>query len=349
MSAVRDFVLSRRASVDLGILTSRDHIGAASCLAGRREMVGGDCSMSIDLLHVPVVNIGHYGIGLVYAIVGGGDGEGGNMVKRAGADMIHCGRFCRDERTGETVHVMSDLRGHQLETVTLMWLGGAGRDSRARERMDFLCDATLFATGRIVQSVFRCEHTVRVNSQDSPLSVVPSHGTDFSQAGNNMAFYGGRSEEFLVSKGGGGGELTLYGSVAVETGKPLYSENFSGEDFEDDSVRSARFNILRAVTQVKLTMIDPLVLRCWPFARLLSTLVDFETERVRRDTESGTPDSDFAANDFSPGGCLAVGAGSAAVGNGVENLRVIDSDAVWFSDDSSWDASVEESARAYKL
>lgn len=54
-----------------------------------------------------------------------------------------------------------------------------------------------------------------------------------------------------------------------------------------------------------MVSVDPVVLRCWPFTRLFTTLIELEMKRAKLEIEGGNSGSnqDFAATDFSPLGC----------------------------------------------
>lgn len=249
MTEIRKFVLSCSASVDLGVLASRANIAAASMLAEKREMRRGASSavIAIDALYVPVANIGHMAIGLVYGIrskVAEGTGSsdtaavGGNIISRSEGSLMHSGRFFRDERRGEMFHVICDLRNSELATVSLFWTGPVlGPDYEARERPDFLCDASFFKIGRINQGTLQCEHTVRLSSDSCPVSKFSRHSMDFSKVRNNMAFCHMRSQDFEVIGGKGNTVVLQIGAVAVRPDQPIFKHIFSAENHDRASVR----------------------------------------------------------------------------------------------------------------
>lgn len=110
------------------------------------------------------------------------------------------GRYIRDERSGEILYVLTDVRPW-VQTLSLVWVGPPlGADGRLRETISLTCDAALFSAGALVRSVLRCEHVVRVTAAPFTPLTLPASPTDISVNARNMEVYAGDTDGYLVPR-----------------------------------------------------------------------------------------------------------------------------------------------------
>jgi hypothetical protein len=111
------------------------------------------------------------------------------------------GRYIRDERTGEILYMVCDVRAAEVETISLIWVGPPqGSGGKVRETVSVTCDARLFAAGALVESVMRCEHTVRVSAVPYVPMRLPASPTDLSNNASNMESYAGPTDGYIVPR-----------------------------------------------------------------------------------------------------------------------------------------------------
>lgn len=111
------------------------------------------------------------------------------------------GRYCRDERSGELLYILSDISASSLDTVSVVWIGPPqGERGRVRERISVTCNASLFAAGALLESIMTSEYTVEVNSAGERPSILPSSAIDLSNNASNMESHTGSIDGYLVPR-----------------------------------------------------------------------------------------------------------------------------------------------------
>lgn len=215
MAAARRFVLRHEAETDLGVLCDSSAVEHASLLTGESVVLDATAGTAIDTLLVPFVNLGMYSVGVVVLSSAGFQCGAVASVDEAGVEQtldspipdklvgrraFSGGRYIRDERNGEILYVLSDLRGRLVDTVSLISVGPPyGPDGRARETTTLFCDAVPFAAGRLIDSVVSYSHTVRWQTGAPPAQPhVPANALDLSSNIANMACYAGTTDVFVV-------------------------------------------------------------------------------------------------------------------------------------------------------
>lgn len=265
MGHVRRFVLQRDPEVDLGILRSPRAIACASLLDGERLLVNGT-GIDLAAIRLPFLNIGVVNIGLVVGRVSArqapahpasaspaspasfaactssprADGTAPGMCCGEPAvpptltvnmrtRSLSIGRYCRNEATGEALHVLSDVRDGSSSTVSLIWFGPRREDTLACERMDVICDAAKFAAGTLLGSVIRCERTTRVrDGPPRPPLRLPKSPTDLSVCAENVTYFSGVSRDFVATwRPKGTAALT---AAPADGGTLAFTESFSSLD-----------------------------------------------------------------------------------------------------------------------
>lgn len=209
---------------------------------------------------------------------GGGDGDGGDFPYESSTSvadpslrsrLMVMGRYARDEQTGEMLTILQDLRP-DAALVSLLWLGPALGDF-VRERLDIVCDASVFATGRMEDSVLRCERTVRVGG-GIPAGLLPEGPLDMRHCRSNLGHLAGSSQDFLM-------------------GLPAFQEQLEISD------PSARDHLMSIAVQSRVGTIYPDSLGVEAAVTLYKTALDISMLRLSEMTISAgetAPENDLA-------------------------------------------------------
>lgn len=188
------FLLGCDPAVDLGILRDPSSLSAAVFHDGPRAPVDSSSPpVRLSAMRVPFVNLGPINVGLAVgkAVVSPRpDGIAYNMETR----LMSMGRYAVDMRTGEMLACMSALVAGGRQTLSLVWIGPPDCES-VRQRIDVLCDAQLFASGRVAESVINLERTTRVGGGKCA-GLLPSGPKDMRHLVANLAHYSGSCYDF---------------------------------------------------------------------------------------------------------------------------------------------------------
>lgn len=279
MSSVRSFLFSHDPSVDLGILSTPAAVARASILSGERVMLPSNTAVHMTAIRIPFINVGFFSVGVICGRVGVRAEPRAAAAGIAPPELLNpaasfsnmatrhmsLGRYCRDERTGEILHVVSDVRRVHSSTVSAIWYDGI-RGSGApglQERMDILCDSALFATGRVVDSVIRCERSVKERLVHVLPPVLPEGPADFSHQVGNMACHSGRSRDFSLKPSDGfvDGRLlpVRMGSI---TGAPVFEEEMLPCNELSPLTAHLRMQLMESATQFIMARETPILGMC---------------------------------------------------------------------------------------
>lgn len=208
----------------------------------------------------------------------GADSDGGDNLSNSNTSVVDptlksrlmvMGRYARDEQTGEMLTILQDLRP-DADLVSLLWLGPALGDF-VRERLDIVCDASVFATGRMQDSVLRCERTVRVGG-GIPAGLLPEGPLDMRHCRSNVGHLVGSSQDFLM-------------------GLPAFQEQLEISDI------SARDHLMSIAVQSRVGTLSPGALGVEAAVTLYKTALDISMLRLSEMTISAgenAPQDDLA-------------------------------------------------------
>lgn len=170
------------------------------------------------------------------------------------------GRYCRDERTGELLHVLSDVRRVQSSTVSAIWYEGINNVTNLQERIDLICDAPLFSSGHVVASVLSCERSVKQRVTPPVPPVLPLGPLDFSNQTRNTLCHLGESHDFSLNAADG----FRYSALApVRRGdlrgqSPVFRESLLPCDEASPTTATIRLRMMETATQFCLQKSCPL-------------------------------------------------------------------------------------------
>lgn len=170
------------------------------------------------------------------------------------------GRYCRDERTGELLHVLSDVRRVQSSTVSTIWYEGINKVTDMQERIDLICDAPLFSSGRVVASVLSCERSVKQRMTPPVPPVLPLGPLDFSNQTRNTLCHLGESHDFSLNAADGfrNNVLAPLRRGDVRGQSPVFRESLISCDEASPMTTAIRLRMMETATQFCLQRNCPL-------------------------------------------------------------------------------------------
>lgn len=160
MAHAREYVLNVDMAVDIASLSCNNSLSNVATLDVQRAVLS-DEALTIDMkmLIVPSVNVAGHCCGIAVVDTCESPPPGSDAAVKRWSSV---GRYIRREATGEILFVTTSLKkdgSPALDgSIRIVWAGEPlGKDRRKTTTAVIECDATLFNSGRILESVKACE------------------------------------------------------------------------------------------------------------------------------------------------------------------------------------------------